>query len=356
LSRPITTVAGARAAIRPPDAAMALLTGQRLDAKTKPRGSLGRLEEIARFYAAARGEALPPSPVKAVVVMGADHGVTAEGVSAFPAEVTRQMLLNFARGGAAINVLARQVGAKVVVVDMGISEAIPDCPDIRDLRVGSGTANFTLGPAMTAAQALSAVERGLALAHELCTEGVTLIGVGEMGIGNSTAASALTAALLGVPAGEVVGRGTGVDDQGIRRKITAVERALAVNRPDPGDPLDVLTKVGGFEIAGLVGVVLGAASARVPVVIDGFIASTAALVAVLLCPAAAGYLLAGHRSVEPGHRRVLQALGLRPLLDLDMRLGEGTGAALAMGLVDAAVRILHEMATFADAQVSDSGR
>lgn len=344
------------AAVGGPDLAVAAATAARLDGKTKPRGSLGRLEEIACFYAAARADRRPAPPVKAMVVMGADHGVAAEGVSAYPAEVTRQMLLNFAAGGAAINVLARQVGARLVVVDMGITEPITETTVVRDLRVAAGTANFTRGPAMSVTQAATAVAAGVRLAGELAGEGVTLLGIGEMGIANTTAASALTAALLNLPPGEVVGRGTGVDDGGYQRKIAAVERALAVNRPDPSDPLAVLAQVGGFEIAGLTGIILGAVAARVPVLVDGFIAGTAALAAARLCPAAVGFLLAGHRSVEPGHRKVLEALGLQPLLDLGMRLGEGTGAALAMGLVDAAVRILDEMATFADAAVSDSGR
>ena len=349
-------IAATIAEIGHPDAAVAAETGRLLDGKTKPRGSLGRLEEIARFYAAARGQSRPPAAVKAVVVMGADHGVTEEGVSAYPAEVTRQMLLNFAAGGAAINVLARQAGAQVVVVDMGIREPIADCPEIRSARVGPGTANFTRGPAMSSAEVQLCIERGIALGQELAAEGITLLGIGEMGIGNSTAASALTAAYLGLPPAEVVGRGTGLDEGGVARKIAAVERALAVNRPDAGHALDVLARLGGFEIAGLAGVILGAASRRVPVIVDGFIASSAALAAVRICPRSRGFLLAGHHSIEPGHRRVLAALDLRPVLDLEMRLGEGTGAVLAMALVDASLRILAEMATFAEAQVSDTGR
>ena len=349
-------IAATIAEIGHPDAAIAAETGRRLDGKTKPRGSLGRLEELARFYTAVRGQQRPPAPVKALVIMGADHGVADEQVSAYPAEVTRQMLLNFAAGGAAINVLARQVGARLVVVDMGIRQPIADCPAIREARVAAGTANFTRGPAMSSGQAQLCIERGIGLGEELAGDGVTLLGVGEMGIGNSTAAAALTAAYLGLPASEVVGRGTGVDDAGVTRKIAAVDRALAVNRPDPGHALDVLARLGGFEIAGLAGVMLGAASRRVPVLVDGFIASTAALAAVRICPRVAAFLLAGHRSVEPGHRRVLEALGLRPLLDLELRLGEGTGAVLAMPLVDASLLLLEEMATFAQAGVSDSGR
>ena len=339
-----------------PDLSAAAEAERRMDAKTKPRGSLGRLEELARFYAGVRADGRPALPVKAIVVMGADHGVAAEGVSAYPAEVTRQMLLNFAGGGAAINVLARQIGARVVVADMGLQQPITDHPAIRQLAVTKGTASFARGPAMTVAQSRTAIERGMELGEELADGGVTLLGIGEMGIGNSTAAAALTAAYLQLPPGEVVGRGTGVDDQGLKRKIAVVERALAVNRPDPSDPLAVLAAVGGLEIAGLAGLALSAAARRIPVVVDGFIASTAALAAVRLAPRVGAFLVAGHRSVEPGHRKVLEALRLRPLLELDMRLGEGTGAALAMILVEAAVRILGEMATFEQAGVSDSGR
>lgn len=339
-----------------PDPVVAEQVQALLDNKTKPRGSLGRLEALAVQYAAIRRQARPEPPCKAIVVMGADHGVADEGVSAYPAEVTGQMLRNFAAGGAAINVLARQVGAELVVVDMGVRTPLAGVDRVRDGRIGPGTANFTRGPAMTRVQTIAALSTGIRLAGELAASGVSLLGIGEMGIGNSTAASAITAALLGLPPGEVVGRGTGIDDDGLRRKIAAVERGLAVNTPDRNDPFDVLTKVGGFEIAGLAGVVLGAAAARVPVMCDGFIASAAALVAVRRCPSALGFLIGGHRSVEPGHARLMQALQVKPLLDLDLRLGEGTGAALAMPLVDAAVRVLAEMATFTSAGVSDSGR
>jgi nicotinate-nucleotide--dimethylbenzimidazole phosphoribosyltransferase len=344
------------AAITHPDARVAAEVQRALDGKTKPRGSLGRLEALACRYAAVRGLARPPLPEKAVVVMGADHGVADEGVSAYPAEVTRQMLYNIAGGGAAINVLARHVGARVVVVDMGAREPLVDAPDVRAPRIGAGTANFTRGPAMSEAEARRALEAGIDIARGLAGEGVTLLAIGEMGIGNTTSASALTAALLGLPASEVVGRGTGVDAEGLRRKVDAIERGMAMNRPRADEPLDVLAKLGGFEIAGLAGVVLGAAEKRVPVVVDGFIANAATLVAARLCPRVPKFLIAGHRSVEPGHARLLEALGLAPLLDLELRLGEGTGAVLAMGLVDAAVRVLLEMATFDEAGVSDTGR
>ena len=343
------------ARIHEPDARMAEETRRLLDGKTKPRGSLGRLEELACQVAAIRGSASAEAPRKAVVVIGADHGVAEELVSAYPQEVTAQMLLNFARGGAAINVLARQAGARVVVIDMGVKAPLPPMPEIRSARIGPGTRNFAREAAMTREQAVQALEVGIGVAAELAADGVTLIGIGDMGIGNTTASSALGAAFTGAPPEEVVGRGTGIDDEGLRRKIDVVRRALALHRPDPADAVGTLAQLGGFEIAGLAGVVLGAAAARIPVVVDGFICGAAALTAARIAPAVAGSLIASHRSVEAGHRAVLKAIGQRPLLDLDLRLGEGTGAVLAMNLVDAALAIVREMATFATAGVTDSG-
>jgi nicotinate-nucleotide--dimethylbenzimidazole phosphoribosyltransferase len=293
--------------------------------------------------------------VKAIVVMAADHGVTDEGVSAYPREVTRQMVLNFVRGGAAINVLARHVGARLVVVDMGVAGDLEPADGLLLRRIAPGTRNMAREPAMSRAQAITALETGITIAHDLADTGVTLLGIGEMGIGNSTAASALTAVLTGTPVATATGRGTGVADEVWRHKVAVIERAIAHNAADPSDALDVLAKLGGFEIAGLAGVVLGAAARRVPVVVDGLIAAAAALVAARLAPAAASFLLASHRSVEPGHAPLLAALEIDPLLDLGLRLGEGTGAALAIGLIEAALRILHEMASFAAAGVADSG-
>ncbi|HYE99012.1 MAG TPA: nicotinate-nucleotide--dimethylbenzimidazole phosphoribosyltransferase [Planctomycetota bacterium] len=334
-----------------PDEGARAAVARRLDAKTKPRGSLGRLEELACTVAAVQGTERPDVRRKAVVVMAADHGVAAAGVSAYPQDVTGQMALNFAAGGAAICVLARLAGAEVVVVDMGCRAPVGH-PGVLDRRIGPGTRDFTRGPAMTRDEAGRAVDAGIGVAADLAGRGVRLVGLGEMGIGNTTAASAMTCAFLGTPPETVTGRGTGVDDAGYARKIRAVERALEVNRPDGRDALDVLSKVGGFEIAGLAGVALGAAARRVPVVVDGFIATAAAFAATRLDPGVAACLLPSHGSVEIGHRRLLDALGTRPLLDLEMRLGEGTGAALAMPLVEAAVRILDEMATFESAGVS----
>lgn len=341
--------------IREPDRHMAEETQRLLDSKTKPRRSLGRLEDLACQISAIRGTSEPDPPRKAIVVMGADHGIAEEGVSAYPQEVTGQMLLNFARGGAAINVLARHAGARVVVVDMGVKVPLPAVPEIRANRIGPGTRNFTKGPAMTREEVVAAVEVGIQIAEELVRDGVTLLGIGDMGIGNTTAASALAAVFTGAPAEEVAGRGTGIDDVAFTRKVDVIRRGLSVNRPDPQDGLDALAKVGGFEIAGLAGVVLGGAASGVPIVVDGFICGTAALAATRIVALTAGYLISSHRSVEVGHQLVLQALGTKPLLDLDLRLGEGTGAALAMNLVEASLCILREMATFTAAGVSDSG-
>lgn len=343
------------ARITPPSAAIAAETQRLLDQKTKPRRSLGRLEDLACRLAAARGMARPGPLTKALVVMGADHGVAEEGVSAYPREVTAQMMLNFAAGGAAMCVLARAADARVVVVDLGVVTPLPLVPAIRSRRIAAGTASFTRGPAMTRDQATAAIDAGIELAAELAADGIGLVGIGEMGIGNTTSASALVAALTGAAPDNVTGRGTGVDDAGLARKLAAIHAGLAHHQPDPRDPLGVLAALGGFEIAGMCGVALGAAAARIPVLVDGFIAGTAALLATRLAPACAGYLIASHRSVEPGHRRVLDALDARPLLELELRLGEGTGAALAMPLCDAALAILDEMATFSDANVSDSG-
>ena len=351
----MTTLAATLQQIREPDRHVAAATQRLLDNKTKPRWSLGRLEDIACQIAAIRGTTAPGPARKAIVVMAADHGVAAESVSAYPQAVTRQMLLNFASGGAAINVLARNVGARLVVVDMGVVEAVPDAAGVRNQRIAAGTRNFVHGPAMTRDEAIAAIEAGIAIAAELAADGINLIGLGEMGIANTTSASALAAVLTGAPLEDVTGRGTGIDDAGIARKRSVIRRAIDANRPDPTDALDVLAKLGGFEIAGLVGVTLGGVAAGVPIIVDGFICGAAALVARRLSPAVGGALLCSHRSVEIGHRCVLDALDRQPLFDLDLRLGEGTGAALAMSLVDAALAVLHDMATFAAAGVSDSG-
>jgi nicotinate-nucleotide--dimethylbenzimidazole phosphoribosyltransferase len=344
------------AAITAIDHETAVAAQHLLDGKTKPRRSLGRLEDLACKVAAIQRNPRPPLPTKAIVVMAGDHGVTQEGVSAYPPEVTWQMLLNFARGGAAINVLARQAAARLIVVDMGVNGPVESIPGVLSRRIAPGTRNFTRGPAMTVEQTVLALEHGITIAQELASTGVDLLGIGEMGIGNTTAATALVAAFTGRPALEITGRGTGIDDDAFARKVAAIERGLTMHPPSDKSALQILVALGGFEIAGLAGVVLGAAARGIPVLLDGFIASTAALCAARLAPRAADYVIASHRSVEIGHKVVLEALGCEPLFDFSMRLGEGTGAALAMHMVDAALHVLHEMATFESAQVTDTGR
>lgn len=324
-----------------------------LDGLTKPQGSLGRLEELGAHLAAVTGQVPPPLPRKAAVVMAADHGVVEEGVTSYPSEVTALMVRNFLEGGAAINVLARQAGAEVLCVDVGVKGEIETPKDrhpavrFKAARIRPGTANFVEGPAMTPDEALAAFEVGAHLAGELAAEGFGLLSAGEMGIGNTTASTAVIALLTGESPDEIVGPGAGLDAQGLERKRTAIRRGITRNRPDPADPLDVLHKLGGLEIAALAGLMVGAARRRLPVVVDGVISGAAALVAEGLAPGTRQYLIAGHLSAEPGHRAALRHLGLTPYLDLSLRLGEGTGAVLAFHLVDAAVRIMAEMATLA---------
>lgn len=343
------------ASISPTDRNVAAQTARLLDAKTKPPGSLGRLEELACRLAGIRGR-VPEGPLGgAIVVAAADHGVAARGVSAYPTEVTAQMLANFAGGGAAICVLAREAGARLVVVDAGvIGDAAVDGVRTEVVDGVRCTDDLTMGPAMSRSTATGLIERGIALAEGLAAEGVQILGLGEMGIANTTSASALTAALLPAEPSLVCGPGTGIDDAGLARKVDAVRRGLAANglpRPDAG-PADVLSAVGGLEIAFLVGVTLGAAARRIPVLLDGFVSSVAALVACGFREAAAASLVAATRSPEPGHALVLERLGLEPLLDLGLRLGEGTGAALALPLVRSSIAILTDMATFDAAGVS----
>ncbi len=341
------------AQIRPLDAAAMTSARARQDMLTKPQGALGRLEMLSIQVAGITGAPRPRLRKPAVVVMAADHGVAHQGVSAFPAEVTPQMVLNFLSGGAAINVLARHVGAQVVVVDIGVAADLPTHPDLIAHKVALGTADFSTTPAMSLAQAHEALEVGIAVVNALIDSGVDIIATGDMGIGNTTPSSAITAALTGRPVAEVTGRGTGVDDAGLQRKIAVIEAALALHRPDPANALDVLSKVGGFEIGGLAGVMIGAAARHVPVVVDGFISGAAALIACSLVPAAQPYLIAAHRSVERGHQAVFAQLDIEPLVDLGMRLGEGTGAVLGISLVQAACKVLDEMATFGEAGVAD---
>ncbi|MDZ4654656.1 MAG: nicotinate-nucleotide--dimethylbenzimidazole phosphoribosyltransferase [Coriobacteriia bacterium] len=329
---------------------------ERLDGLTKPPRSLGRLEELAAHMAVVERTVRPTASPMAIVLMAGDHGVVAEGVSPYPQEVTRQMVANFSAGGAAINQIAAYVGAELVLVDVGIAGDVSVVPGVRHAKVRAGTRNMAEGPAMTRDEAIEAVLVGVNIARELASAGVKLIGTGEMGIGNTTAAAALTAVYAGVEPASVVGRGTGLDDDGVVRKARVIARALEVNSVAGLDGLGVLAAVGGLEIAGLVGVFIGAAASGVAAVSDGFISGAALLAATRICPACAGFVFPSHRSVEPGHSTVLDALGLTPVLDLDMRLGEGTGAALAMGVIDVACKVMCGMATFGSAGVSDRGQ
>jgi len=320
---------------------------------TKPPGSLGVLEDIANRLAAIRQTLRPTVSRSRIYVVAADHGVVAEGVSAYPREVTAQMVYNFLRGGAAINVLSRHGGIEVGVVDAGVGADFDDAPGLIRSKVVRGTANFTRGPAMTPDEAAKSVVSGIELALASAAEGIELLGIGEMGIGNTTAASAITATLTQLAPEEVTGYGAGVDGAGLQRKVLAVKRAIEINIPDRTDALDILAKVGGAEIGVMLGVTLGAAAEKIPVVADGFISTSAAALACLICPNARDYLFIGHRSQEKGHDSLIEFIGQRPLLDLQMRLGEGSGAALAMHIIGAAARLLAEMATFAEAGVSD---
>ncbi len=339
-------------AIEPLDEQMMAAARARQENLTKPPGSLGRLEQISVQVAGIQRSLRPEVAKKAVFVLAGDHGVVAQGVTAFPQAVTAQMVANFAAGGAAINVLSRHVGARVVIVDMGVACDLPACQGLVCKKVAYGTRDMSVGPAMSAEEARCALEHGLEVFTSESANGLQLIATGDMGIGNTTASAAVIAAITGRSPAEVAGRGTGIDDLGLQRKIAVLARALAVNAPDKTNGLDVLAKVGGFEIGGLAGVIIAAAAARVPVVVDGVISGAAALIATTLAPQAKDYLIAGHLSTEPGHRAALVHMGLEPLLDLDMRLGEGTGAALAMGIVEASVKTLNEMATFDEAGVS----
>jgi nicotinate-nucleotide--dimethylbenzimidazole phosphoribosyltransferase len=344
-------------ALGPLDASAMADATAHLEALTKPPGSLGRLETLVVQLAGITGAARPTFQRRVIVVAAADHGVVSQGVSAYPADVTAQMVANFLTGGAAISALARTVRASVIVVDAGVATAIPSVDRETDARliaapIREGTSDMSVGPAMRRGEALRAIGLGLQVVDGLVREGVDLLAVGEMGIGNTTAASAITAAMTGLPAERVTGRGTGIDDARYRHKVGVVTRALQKNRPGPADPVGVLATVGGFEVGLLVGLMLGAAASRVPVMLDGFITGAAALLAAGMAPGIEGRLIAAHRSVEPGHAVILERLGLRPLLELDLRLGEATGAALAMGLVDAAVAVRDGMATFDAAGVS----
>jgi len=339
--------------IRPLDEGAMAEAQARQDILTKPQGSLGRLEELSVQLAGIQGKPVPQIRHKAIITMAGDHGVVAEGVGNWPQEVTVQMVYNFLHGGAGINVLARQVGARIIVVDMGVAGDLEPDPQLLSRRVAAGTQNMSLGPAMTREEAIKAIETGIEIVGTEVARGLDIVGTGDMGIGNTTASSAICAAITGEPVAEVTGKGTGITDEQLMHKVEVIKRALAVNRPDPEQPLDVLAKVGGFEIGGLAGVMLAAASHRIPVVIDGFISGAAALIATAISPGVKDFLIAAHVSAEAGHQVLLKHLGLKPLLDLGMRLGEGTGGALGIFLCETAARVLAEMSTFAEAGVSE---
>ena len=320
---------------------------------TKPPGSLGRLEEIANRLAAIQRTATPAVTKKRIYVVAGDHGVTIEGVSAYPREVTPQMVDNFLRGGAAINVLGRAGGIDVKVVDAGVDADLSDRAELIHAKVVRGTDNFAVGAAMTREAAQACLVKGIELAQAAASDGINLLGIGEMGIGNTTAASAITAVLLKCDPERVTGRGTGIDDAGMAHKIEVIRRAVEINKPRADDVIDILAKVGGAEIGVMAGIVLGAVSKHLPIVADGFISTTAAALALTLQPNARDYLFNGHRSAERGHTALIEFIGEQPLLDLSMRLGEGTGAALAMHVIEGAAKLLTEMATFAAAGVSN---
>jgi nicotinate-nucleotide--dimethylbenzimidazole phosphoribosyltransferase len=339
--------------IKPLDERAMAEARMRQDNLTKPQGSMGQLEFLSIQVAGIKGDARPRIIHKVIFTLAGDHGVTRKGVSAYPSEVTPQMVYNFLRGGAAINVLARQVGARVIVADLGVASVLERHPQLKDKKVALGTDNMAEGPAMSREEAIRSIEAGMELVEEELTKGMDILGTGDMGIGNTTPSSAITSALTGVDVAAVTGKGAGLDEEGWKRKVKVIQKALALNQPDPKDAIDVLSKVGGFEIGGIVGLILAGARYRIPVVIDGFISGAAALVATSLSPQVRPYLIASHQSAEPGHRRILEHLSLIPLLNLNMRLGEGTGAALGIFLIEASLKILNEMATFAEAGVSE---
>jgi nicotinate-nucleotide--dimethylbenzimidazole phosphoribosyltransferase len=338
--------------VSPLNKEFAVAAQKHLDNLTKPPSSLGRLEEFARRLVTITENKSPLLDKKVIFTFAGDHGITAEGVSAYPKEVTPQMVFNFLRGGAGINVLGRHAGAEVVVVDIGVDYDFGDVEGLVNMKVINGTRNFAREAAMTRKEAMRCIEAGISLANSYAGKGYKIFGTGEMGIGNTTPSSAIASVLTGRPVAEVTGKGTGISNDSLENKIRVIEQGIKLNRPDAGDPLDVLAKVGGTEIGGIAGIVLGAAANRIPVVIDGFISTAGALIAYCIEPKTSDYMFAAHNSVEIGHKAMLEKMGLRPILDLDLRLGEGTGAALAMLLIDAGLKIYNEMATFGEAGVS----
>ena len=340
------------AKINPLDPDLLAKAQDRLDNLTKPPGSLGRLEELARQAVGITGDLTPRVKPQLVVTFAGDHGVVAEGVSAFPQEVTGQMVLNILAGGAGINVLSRHVGADVWLVDVGMAEELSSAQGLIQRNVARGTANMAVGPAMTREQAVQSIEVGIEMAQRAREKGYRALATGEMGIGNTTPASAIAAVYSGLPTLDVTGRGTGLDDEGLSHKAKVIAEAIEVNKPDKTDALDVLAKVGGLELGAIAGLCLGGASLRMPVLVDGVISTAGALIAGEICPTAREYMVIAHKSVEIGHQAMIKHMGKKPLLDLDFRLGEGTGAALGLGLLDASIKVLTEMATFESAGVT----
>ena len=343
------------ASIEKQDESFRVQARARLEQLTMPHWALGRLMDLAEDLAGMTGSMTPAVERRIVVTMAGDHGIADEGVSAFEQEVTMQMVHNFVNGGAGINALAKLNNANVVVVDMGVAGDLSELADagkIISKKIGSGTANMVKGPAMTEAEAIGAIEAGIEIASELA-DSVDIFGTGDMGIANTSPSTAILAAVTGMSVADITGRGTGIEDEQLSHKIAMIEKALEVNSPDASDGIDLLSKVGGFEIGGIAGLILGAAAQKKPVIIDGFISTAGGLIAQLIAPDCTDYIIAGHCSVEPGHKAMLERLGKSALLDLDLRLGEGTGSALAMNLVDAAVRVLTEISTFEEAHVSE---
>ena len=339
------------------DYALMQKTQNRLDNLTKPQGSLGRLEELAKLIVGITRKEKPDFKNKVIFTLAADHGVVEEKVSAFPKEVTAQMVYNFLNGGAGINVLAKHIGARVVVVDIGVAGEIQNpkskIQNFKDKKINFGTKNFTKGPAMTREEAIKSIETGMELVEEEMPNGIDIIGTGDMGIGNTTSSSAIAAVFSQKEVEEVTGKGTGIDTETLKNKIRVIKEGLKINAPDKNDPIDVLSKVGGFEIGGLAGIILASAAKKIPIVIDGFISGAAALVAYHLAPKSKDYMIASHCSQELGHRIILDHLGLKPILDLSLRLGEGTGACLGINIIEAAIKVLTQMATFESAKVAE---
>jgi nicotinate-nucleotide--dimethylbenzimidazole phosphoribosyltransferase len=339
--------------IKPLDEKAMAEARERQDNLTKPQGSLGLLESLSIQIAGIKENPRPRIIHKVIFTLAGDHGVTQEGISAYPPEVTPQMVYNFLRGGAGINVVARHTGTRVVIADLGVASTLENRPDLKVKKVSFGTQNICKGPAMSRDEAIRSIEAGVELVEEELTKGIDILGTGDMGIGNTTPSSAITASITGADAVLVTGRGTGLDDAGWIGKVKVIQKALELNRPNPKDAIDILSKVGGFEIGGTVGVILAGARYRIPVVLDGFISGAAALIATTLSPHIKPYLIASHQSAEIGHKKILEYLGLTPLFNLKMRLGEGTGAALGIFLVEASLKFLDEMATFSEAGVSE---